>query len=271
MHVPLTEARTPSSRIAAVAGALGTAALSCGPAFLHLLFPSCCAACGAARRGVGGGGLCRSCWRALPRLEAGSACEACALPGAAPLCRACLADAPPVSRAAAVARYEGVARRLVHAFKFRGHDILAAPAAALMAAEAHARALDDGLDAVVPVPSTPRRNRERGYDPAVLLAAETARRLGRPCRPLLSRTRESAPQSSFPAGERRRNVRGAFAASPRARSLRLLLVDDVMTTGATAFEAARALRAAGAADVALLVLARTPEALSAHPAPPEDA
>jgi len=259
VHDELTEARPASSRIRAVAGAFESAVVPFGPAILHVLFPSCCAACGAPRRGVGGGGLCSACWKALPLLDAANACRACALPAAAPLCRSCSIEAPPVGRTVAATRYEGVARRLVHALKFRGHDILVAPAALRMAGAARALALDASLDAVVPVPSTARRNRDRGYDPGALLAEEVARLLGHPVRPLLSRVREAPPQSSVPAAERRRNVRDVFAASERCRSLRVLLVDDVMTTGATAFEAARALRAAGASTVDLLVLARTPE------------
>jgi ComF family protein len=151
--------------------------------------------------------------------------------------------------------------------KFRGHDILASPAGARMAASA--RCLGPLHDAVVPVPSTARRNRDRGYDPGRLLAEEVARRLRVPFRPVLSRVREAAPQSSVPAAERRRNVEGAFRAAPSTRGRRLLLVDDVLTTGATAFEAAGTLLAAGASAVDLLVLARTPEAGSLHPEPPE--
>ena len=145
----------------------GTASLLPGRALLHFLFPSCCAACGAARRGVGGGGLCRACWQALPFLDGDDACQACALPSAAPLCRSCRGGTSPVSRAAAVVRYAGVARRLVHALKFRGHDILAAPAGALMAATARARGLDrgPGADRSGPLhdPKEPRpRLRPRG-------------------------------------------------------------------------------------------------------------
>jgi ComF family protein len=168
-------------------------------------------------------------------------------------------------------RYAGVARRLVHALKFRGHDILAAPAGALMAATARDRGLDRGPGAIVPVPSTTRRNRDRGYDPGALLAEEVARQLGRPFCRLLSRVREAPPQSTLPAAKRRRNVHGAFRSSPSARGAHLLLVDDVMTTGATAFEAARTLRAAGASRVDLLVLARTPEAEPLTHDPPETA
>lgn len=250
-----------------VVAANGFARALPGPSLLQLLFPSCCAACGGPRRGLGGGGVCRACWRALPFLSPGGACRSCALPSESPTCRACSAAPPPVSRAAAATLYEGVARRIVHAFKFRGHDILAARAGSLMAASARAAGLDDRLDAVTPVPSTARRNRERGFDPGALLAGEVARRLGRPYRAYLSRMREAPPQSTVPAAQRRENVRGAFAASPRARGRRVLLVDDVLTTGATLFEAARALRAAGAVDVDLLVLARTPEAGHAYPHP----
>lgn len=164
-----------------------------------------------------------------------------------------------MSRASAFGLYAGGLRTLHHAFKFSGWDLLAAPLGRRLAALARSTAIASGAFALVPVPSTRRRNRERGYDPAVLLADETARLLGAPCRALLTRTRETAPQSALSAPERRRNVEGAFAGSPRARGRVLVLVDDVVTTGATLFAAARALRAAGAADVRALVLARTPE------------
>lgn len=252
--------RSPSRLESRAVAPLGTASFLSGPGLLQLLLPSCCASCGAARRGVGGGGICRACWRGLPLLAPGETCETCGLPSPSPRCRSCAVHPPPVRRAVAVTRYEGVARRLVHAFKFRGHDILASRAGELMAASARSAGLHRDLDAVVPVPSTARRNRDRGYDPAALLAGEVARRLGRPARGLVSRLRESPPQSTVPASERRANVRGAFASSPTARGLRLLLVDDVMTTGATVFEAARALQASGAAGIDLLVFARTPEA-----------
>ncbi len=249
-----------------VAGAPWGWPLNGGSAILQLVLPSCCAVCGTPRRGVGGGGVCGNCWTALPLLESAASCASCALPGAAPLCRACATVAPPVARTIAVVRYEGVARRIIHALKFRGHDILASRCGLLMAAAARSASLHDGLSAVVPVPSTARRTRDRGYDPGALLANEVARRLRVPCRALLSRARETPPQSRVPAARRRENVRGAFAASSRACGARLLVVDDVMTTGATAFEAARTLRDAGADAVCLLVLARTPET---GPAPHE--
>lgn len=179
--------------------------------------------------------------------------------------------APPVDRTVAVVRYEGVARRVIHALKFRGHDILASRCGLLMATAARAACLHEDLSAVVPIPSTARRTRDRGYDPGALLAEEVARRLRAPCRTFLARTRETPPQSRVPAARRRENVRGAFVAAARANGARLLVVDDVMTTGATAFEAARTLRDAGAEAVSLLVLARTPEAGPAPHQSTEDA
>jgi ComF family protein len=148
---------------------------------------------------------------------------------------------------------------LVLAYKFHGYDTLAAPAARRLADLARRTALDADLDAVVPIPSTRRRNRERGYDPSLLLARSLAGALGKPLACLVARTRDTPPQSQLPARRREANVRGAFRASRRAQGLAILLVDDVVTTGATAFAAARALRDAGASRVDLLALARTPE------------
>lgn len=164
-----------------------------------------------------------------------------------------------MSRTVAAALYADVTPKVVVSFKFRGWDLLAAPLARRVASAVRANALDEGVDAVVPVPSTSSRNRERGYDPGELLASETARFLRLPLRPALVRTRATPPQSSLSATARRSNVKGAFRARPWTKGRTLLLVDDVMTTGATAFEAAATLRDAGATDVRVAVFARTPE------------
>ncbi len=226
---------------------------------LALLVPSRCAVCDAPRCGTGGGGVCPACWAALPVLRPDAACPRCALPGDGGTCASCRRDPPPVSRSVAYGLYAGGLKTLVAAFKFRGWDLLAPPCGARLAEAARATRLAEGADALVPVPSTRRRNRARGYDPAALLAESAARCLSLPFRELLSRTRDTRPQSELPAAERRANVDGAFAASTSARGRVLVLVDDVSTTGATLFSAARALAFAGAAEIRGLVLARTPE------------
>ncbi len=224
----------------------------------RLIAPSRCAGCGGPRREAGGGGFCPSCWKGLPRFETGSTCPRCAIPTGGTLCRGCAASEPPVERAVAFGPYEGGLKRLVHAVKFQGYDIAAAPAGALLADAVRGEGID-APDAVVAVPSTRRRNRERGYDPGALLAEELGRRLSIRLIPALARVRETPPQSALGASERRSNVAGAFRGRPIAAGRSLLLVDDVMTTGATAFAAAGALRDAGARRVDLAILARTPE------------
>ncbi len=246
-----------------VPGAGTATQMTSGHAFfaplLELLAPSRCGVCDAPRVDLGGGGVCRACWASLPILDAAAACPRCALPGSGSPCASCRLAPPAVTRTAAFGLYAGGLRTLHHAFKFAGWDLLAAPLGDRLAALALSTGITDGAHALVSVPSTRRRNRERGYDPAMLLAHETSRRLDTPNRVLLSRTRDTPPQSSLPAPGRRANVKGAFAASPRARGRVLVLVDDVVTTGATLFAAADALSAAGAAEVRALVLARTPE------------
>ena len=106
------------------------------------------------------------------------------------------------------------------------------------------------FEAIIPVPLHKRRLRRRGYNQSALLAEALSERIGVPVREeLIRRTRNTKTQTSLNARRRARNLRGAFAASPEAKGMRLLLIDDVRTTGATLSECARALREAGAAAV----------------------
>ncbi len=241
------------------AAAIGVARERANPAvrrLLDLFAPSLCAGCRAPRSGLGGGGVCATCWGGLPTEE--PRCPRCALPGEG-LCRDCLTDPPPFTAASCLGDYGGALARIVAALKFRGLDIAARPAAIRLVAAARRVRLLEGLDGVTPAPSTRRRNRDRGYDQARLLAAEIARRSALPLVEALERRGDATPQSALPATARRGNVAGAFAAIPaKARGKRLVLVDDVMTTGATVRAASSALLDAGALEVRLLVLARTP-------------
>jgi ComF family protein len=147
----------------------------------------------------------------------------------------------------------------IHELKYRGRRRLAGRLAEALLEEPAVRALASTSDLLAPVPLHPRRLRERGFNQAALIAGEIARRTGRPsCDDTLVRRRDTAPQAGLTAAERRRNVADAFAVRRRAlvAGRVVTLVDDVLTTGATAFACARALREAGAREVRMLSLAR---------------
>jgi predicted amidophosphoribosyltransferase len=218
---------------------------------IALLAPPACAACGASLAGASER-LCVACTRALPWLR-GSACARCALPSHHG--RPCPAARAAFPRAWAPLAYEGVARGLVRALKFRG----ALPVADLMAAHMAANlpaALRAPDAAVVPVPPQRTRRRRRGFDPADALAAALARRLERSLVRCLRRADHSGRQVGATRAARRRPGRLEIVAS-RAPPPLVLLVDDVHTTGATLDAAARALTGAGAQIVAAITYART--------------
>lgn len=219
------------------------------------LCPPRCLACG--EPGPPGDDLCAACAAALPWNDA--ACARCALPLAAPAaaCGACLQTAPPLDAAHAAFRYAAPLDRLLPRFKFH-RDL---PAGRLLAEAMAARfAALDRPDALLPVPLHRERLRRRGYDQALELARPLARALRLPLRTdLLRRQRSTRAQSELDATQRRRNLRGAFAVEDgRPLPSHVVLVDDVMTTGATLHAAARVLRRAGVPRVEAWVCARVP-------------
>ncbi|MGA3023437.1 MAG: ComF family protein [Bryobacteraceae bacterium] len=151
--------------------------------------------------------------------------------------------------------FEAELRELIHVFKYGRVETLAGPLGRLLAL-ALPRA--ERFDAVVPMPLHWVRRWTRGFNQSELLAREIARRCSVPVRNLVRRARATTPQAGLTNAKRRANVSGAFRVPrpERVRGLRILLVDDVMTTGATASACARALKQAGAARVALLTVAR---------------
>jgi ComF family protein len=156
-------------------------------------------------------------------------------------------------------RYGDLAREAIHALKFGGRRGLANPLGDLLAGLPLSALPGAAPDVLVPVPLHPRRARERGYNQALLLARRLERAWGVPvAADALRRTVATQPQADLDAAARRRNVRDAFAVrSPELIAGRhVVLVDDVLTTGATAAECAMSLRRAGAATVGVLTVAR---------------
>ncbi|MDR0840582.1 MAG: ComF family protein [Christensenellaceae bacterium] len=173
------------------------------------------------------------------------------------LCEACaalLCPAPPLPLPShldglrAGLLYDEHASALMHRFKYSGARYMAGTLAYFMQTE-------DAADAIVPVPLYPKRQKRRGYNQSLLLAQALSNRLGIPVHAeFLSRTRDTASQTTLRRAARADNVRGAFRASPGVAGLRLLLLDDVVTTGATLNECAAALKAQGALSVSALTV-----------------
>lgn len=254
-----------TSRWMTLAARLGRSALA---GALDVVYPPGCVACEAATAIPHG--LCPACWGAMRFIER-PYCERLGTPFAldlgtgALLSPAAVADPPVFTRARAVARYEEAARRLVHRLKYEDAPELATAMGGMMA-RAGAELLAEA-EIVVPVPLHPWRLWRRRFNQAMLLARAVAhadpRAGGLPCRPLLARVRRTRAQVGLSRAQRAQNLAGAFrvpeAARPALAGRRVLLVDDVVTTGATANAASRALLRGGARAVDVLSFARVVE------------
>ena len=223
-----------------------------------LLAPSC-AACRRPLDAPTRGAVCGACWSAIRRFTP-PLCTRCGETLASwrgialdrGLCPRCRRVSSALSQMRAIGPHEGSLRAVLHALKYDGRRSLAPPLARLML-ESCGAALED-IDVCVPVPLHHWRLWRRGFNQA----EDLARRLERPVRRLLVRTRATRPQMDLPAARRHANVRGAFRVTDFARvgGLRIALIDDVCTTGATLEACARVLREAGAGDVVAVTAAR---------------
>jgi len=211
---------------------------------LDLLFPPSCGICGA-----GGSFLCTACRRRLPD-AAPPRCRRCWSPSTTSSCGDCTRS--PLDGARAPYVFDGAARTLVHQLKYEGLHALAEPMGELLAVSL----LDQQVpaDLVVPVPLHGRRRRQRGFNQSELLARVIAERNGLELvTGVLRRARNTPPQLQVDdRGRREANMRDAFVCRGGVTGRRVLLVDDVLTTGATARECARTLKAAGAGSVWVL-------------------
>lgn len=227
-----------------------------------LLWPPRCCACDALLTEPASSShdlFCGECVESLI-FNASPKCPRCALPyeGVGPdhLCAECLKTPPPFERAEAVYEYGGAAADVVLRLKYGGMTLPARPMGRLMAD----RGRDyGGVDLIVPVPLFPKRLRKRGFNQSALLAREMGRRLRVPVNTsALRRIRDTVPQAGLSREHRLENIRGAFSLRKPASvsGRRILLVDDVVTTGTTVREAARVLTKGGAVSVTVVAFAR---------------
>jgi ComF family protein len=220
---------------------------------LDWLFPPRCVVRGCGRRGAW---LCAACLAAV-RPPPAPLCARCGAPCAGQACGDCAALRPAFERAVAAGLYEPPLRDAIQALKYGGVRTLARPLGRLAAVPLRLRLAPPADALLVPVPSHHRRAASRGLDHTVLLVAELARSTGTAASlDLLTRPRATRPQVGLTPAGRRANVAGAFAVRGRLDGRTVVLVDDVLTTGATASACAEALAAAGAARVLVCTVAR---------------
>jgi ComF family protein len=232
---------------------------------LNLIYPDQCFICDFPIARSQDCGICAGCWtKALALRIVPPRCASCGLPfqsfqdDSEHLCGNCILDPPPFSGARSFGYYTDELSRLVQQLKFRGRRNLVGLLGPLLADTFFNNWERGEFDVIVPVPLHPKRRRERGYNQSELLARSLARRIAIPCHGALMRVRATVPQVGLTDSQRQENVRNAFRCRrPELVSkARILLVDDVMTTGATVASAAKALVDSGALRVSVLTVAR---------------
>lgn len=223
---------------------------------LNLLFPARCPLCGKGSDGRISHPLCRECWGKIRRYT-GPACGSCGTPLPsvhATLCQRCLRKEPPFTGVLYFGLYEGALREAIHLLKFRGIKRLSRPLTSLLSQLPRPVA-----DVILAVPLHEKGLKERGFNQAAVMARHLSRLWGIPLmHDTLRKVRQTAPQTEVTGRERLENLRGAFEVSRSVASLRIMLVDDVVTTGATMRECSRTLLKAGAREVIVVALAYTP-------------
>jgi ComF family protein len=229
---------------------------------IDLVFPPLCAFCGVPLAEDEGAEVCPGCLRTI-HFVSPPICPRCGLPfaggvGEDHLCGQCLNRRWHFGSARALGLYDGPIREAIHLLKYRGKSFLVKPLVGLLSL-GYPFIDYDAYDLMVPVPLHPKRLRERGFNQALIVGRAISRREKVPCTGfVLRKIRWSPPQVHLSPGEREANVKGSFAVidPKRVRGKRILLIDDVMTTGSTVNECARELLKAGAGGVDVFTLAR---------------
>ena len=224
-------------------------------AFLDIFYPLYCGGCNTL-----GSTLCESCIETFRPVEGETTCPICGrLVGKSIVCGACMEEKRAFHRGYFGFYFEGKLRDVIHAFKFHGRRDAGRFLVRLMGGRLNTIA--DTFDCIVPVPVTERRLLERGFNQSFIIGEEIAKITGKEIYPsVLVKTRKTKDQYSLSKKERKKNIRGAFAVKngSRIKDKRVLLVDDLFTTGYTAQEASRSLIRSSAGEVIIFALARTP-------------
>lgn len=230
-------------------------------ACVDLLLPPACLLCGQLLpTGLDAQSFCHDCLTAMPPLSPAH-CRCCAQPFPSAtsnhLCSTCLKRPPSFSTVHAAGIYQGSIKDAVHQLKYRDQLTLAEPLGRILTKVITTAGLCFTPDCIVPVPLHPHRLRQRGYNQALEVARPISRELSVPLdTTLLQRSRKTQQQQGLSATERRSNLRNAFVLTSKAAARKILLIDDVMTTGETVRECCRTLVAGGVEDVQVAIIGR---------------
>ncbi len=233
-----------------------------GRAFSDFVFPPHCHVCRSFISEAGRLHVCSSCRDSI-RLISSPHCTICAVPflgaGQDHPCGSCIKEPPAFSAARAAFVYDGPGRELIHNFKYEYKIHLRRPLALYVVQVLSEFVLTHKPDFIVPVPLHPKRLRTRGFNQAVLIGEVLASEWDLPMeRSAMMRTRWTEPQINLAASQRRENVKGAFAIkkSEAVKGKRILLLDDVYTTGSTVDECSKVLKKGGADEIIVITVAR---------------
>jgi competence protein ComFC len=222
---------------------------------LNIVYPIYCGGCGKA-----GDTICKNCLDSFTKVEEGLTCPVCGRRvGAKIVCGECIQQARGFEEGYFGFYFEDKLREAIHSFKFHSRKDVGKRLVHII--EEKIASFSDRFDCILPIPVTEKRLRERGFNQSFIIGDEISKISGKPIyHSVLCKVKETMDQFSLHRDQRRKNVKGVFAArnAERVKAKRVLLVDDLFTTGYTAKEASRVLKKAGVRSTLFFALARTP-------------